>query len=241
MKIYSKRRALRIVSKCGWKLSRVAKQTEEICIVAVKNAGWALQYVQHQTPEICLAAVANYGKALKYVTEQTPDICFAAIREDPMAIMDVQEQTEALCRFAVMRDWRAIIYVRNQTEGICMAAIDNDPAAINYIRVENLTPRLLYYAAAKYLSDLGLDIDFLIDNYIAGRDKSAVSTPKVLTVDDVASKMQYQSIRIYKGSCADDSIELFAGDVKDLPQEHASLEIDDMCVGIDDEIVIHVK
>ena len=241
MKIYSKRRALRIVSKCGWKLYQVANQTEEICLAAVKNAGWALQYVQYQTPEICLAAVANYGKALRYVTEQTPDICFVALREDPMAIMDVQDQTEALCRFAVMRDWRAIRYVRNQTEGICMAAIDNDPAAIGYIRVENLTPRLLYYAAAKYLSDLGLDIDLLIDNYIAERDKYNVPTPNVLTVGDVTSKMQHHSIYIYRGSCADDCTEIFEGDVNDLPQEHGNLKILDISTNIDEEIVFYVK
>ncbi len=241
MKIYSKRIALRIVSKSGWKLAQVANQTEEICLAAVKNAGWALAHVKKQTPEICLAAVMNYGKALEYVENQTTEICLAAVTEDPSALRYVNDQTEEICLLAIERDLSVLKEVRDQTENICMAAIDIDAAAINYIWSDKLTPKVLYYAAKKYLSDLDLDIDSLIDNYIAERDKINVPTPNVLTVGDIASKMQDQLIYIYKGSCVDDYTIVFEGDVKDLPKEHANLEIEYMHAGIDEDIGIHVK
>lgn len=243
MKIYSKRRALRIVSKHGYELYRVANQTEEICLAAVKNDGFALRYVRQQTPEICLAAVANYGNALQFVENQTEDICFAAVKQNPQAIKYVRNQTEEICRFAVMRDWHAIKCVRNQTEAICMAAIANDPAAVDCICLGNLTPRVLYYAAASYLSSLAIDIDSLIDNHIAERDKSAVSTPKVLTVGDIASKIQYEPIYVYRGSLVDQRVngtEIFKGNVNDLPKECTNLEIVGIGMGCED-ILIQVK
>jgi hypothetical protein len=47
------------------------RQTEQMCLEAVKQNGLALQYVKEQTQEICLTAVGQNGYALSYVKEQT--------------------------------------------------------------------------------------------------------------------------------------------------------------------------
>ncbi len=48
-------------------LQYVNKQTEEICLQAVRIDGRALQYVKEQTEEICLESVRQNGKVLQYV------------------------------------------------------------------------------------------------------------------------------------------------------------------------------
>ena len=51
------------------------KQTDEICLEAVKQNGYALIYVENQTDEIFLEAVRQDENALQYVATQTEKIC----------------------------------------------------------------------------------------------------------------------------------------------------------------------
>ena len=48
---------MEMVMRDGLNLEFVKKQTEEICLEAVKQKGNALEFVENQTEEICLAAV----------------------------------------------------------------------------------------------------------------------------------------------------------------------------------------
>jgi phosphosulfolactate phosphohydrolase-like enzyme len=45
----------------------VEKQTEKICIAAIKNKPTSIQYVINQTPELCMYAVLLDKKAMEYV------------------------------------------------------------------------------------------------------------------------------------------------------------------------------
>lgn len=70
-------------------LKDIEEQTEEICLIAVKQDGLALEYVKEQTEEICLEAVRQNGCALPYVKKQTKDICLEAVRQNSYAIQYV--------------------------------------------------------------------------------------------------------------------------------------------------------
>jgi len=56
-------------------LKFVKKQTEEICLAAIKQESWALQFVKDQTEKICLAAIKRDREALEFVNKNKfPDI-----------------------------------------------------------------------------------------------------------------------------------------------------------------------
>lgn len=77
-------------------LKYMCKQTEDICLRAVKQNGIALKDAQYQNNEICLAAVQNNGKALQYVKNQTKEICFAAVEENKDALLYIKDKELAL-------------------------------------------------------------------------------------------------------------------------------------------------
>lgn len=66
----------------GLLLADFENQTEEMCLVAVKQNGLALEFVRNQTEEICTKAVKQNGLALKYVEKQTEAICRAAYNQN---------------------------------------------------------------------------------------------------------------------------------------------------------------
>ena len=53
-------------------------QSEELCLIAVKNNGLALEFVKNQTDDICFEAVKRNSMAIKYVKNQTKDLCLSA-------------------------------------------------------------------------------------------------------------------------------------------------------------------
>jgi len=63
-------------------LIQLMKQTETLCLEAVKRNGSTLQFVKHQTDKICLEAVKQNGFALQYVEHQTYEICQAAVTNE---------------------------------------------------------------------------------------------------------------------------------------------------------------
>lgn len=86
------------------------EQTEEICILAVKQNGLALDYVINQTEDICIAAVRQNGLALEYVKDQTENICIAAVRQNNFAVMDVKEMTDEICKIVNRADSDILAY-----------------------------------------------------------------------------------------------------------------------------------
>ena len=64
----------------GRLLKNVINQTENLCLVAVRQNGrFALQYVKHQTEKICKVALRQNGNALQFVKNQTEELCKLAV------------------------------------------------------------------------------------------------------------------------------------------------------------------
>ena len=77
----------------GLLLKDIHPQTEEMCLVSVKQNGLALRFVEEQTNEICMVAVSQNGLALEFVETQTMDICLAAIKQNPDAFKFIRSRT----------------------------------------------------------------------------------------------------------------------------------------------------
>lgn len=67
-------------------LKYIDKQTEEMCLAAVKENYSLLKFVKNKTVEICMAAVKNNYSALEHVEHQTPEMCLIAINENLHAL-----------------------------------------------------------------------------------------------------------------------------------------------------------
>jgi len=73
-------------------MKEIQNQTEEMCLLAVKQNGMALQFVKNQTNEICLLAVKQNGMALQFVKNQTNEICLSAVQQNGMALQFVKDK-----------------------------------------------------------------------------------------------------------------------------------------------------
>ena len=73
-------------------MKEIQNQTNEICLLAVKQNGMALQFVKNQTNEICLSAVQQNGMALQFVKNQTNEICLSAVQQNGMALQFVNDK-----------------------------------------------------------------------------------------------------------------------------------------------------
>jgi len=95
------------------------KQTEKICMAAVKENGRNLEFVARslQTESICLTAVKNYGPSIQYVSNRilSESICFAAVNCWGGAIRFVPEsfQSVELCLLALKTGvpWEVLQYI----------------------------------------------------------------------------------------------------------------------------------
>lgn len=114
-------------------LKYVKNQTSKICLTAIKSSPLSLQYVKNQTDELCLAAVKKSGISLEYVINQTEEICLAAIKENSQAFQFVKKQTDEICLAAVKEDPDNLYYVQNQTMEICLAAVMKDGFALEHV------------------------------------------------------------------------------------------------------------
>lgn len=76
----------------GLLLKDLHPQTEEMCLVAVKQNGLALQFVDEQNEDIVMAAVKQNGLALRFVEHQSPEICYAAIGQNHDAFVYIRSR-----------------------------------------------------------------------------------------------------------------------------------------------------
>lgn len=76
-------------------LQYIHNQTEELCLIGVKQNGMSLRDAQFQNDEICLAAVKENGLALQFVKNQTKEICFEAVDDDRKALMYIKDKDMA--------------------------------------------------------------------------------------------------------------------------------------------------
>lgn len=136
-----------------------------------------------QTEAICLAAVKLDGMALRYCNDKTKDICFAAIRENPEALMfikcpsyemmlevvssrglllseiDTVYRTYAMCEAAVNQNGEALQYCPVQTLDLCKAAYDED--SDNFMYCDCQTEKMCIDA-----------LEYSIDNFEYIKDKT---------------------------------------------------------------------
>jgi hypothetical protein len=110
-----------------------------IYMAAVQQNGMALRYINpdRQTDEICLAAVRQTGKALHLVVKQTPEIALAAVQQDGLSLHLVDIQTPEIALAAVQQNGMAVKYLRNQTpqdyRKIFIAAVQQCDRALQFV------------------------------------------------------------------------------------------------------------
>ncbi|CCL32146.1 hypothetical protein BN174_3470002 [Clostridioides difficile E15] len=78
----------------------------------MENRGFALKYIENQTEELCLIAVREDPVALQFVKSQTEDICIEAVRRNGYVLKDVNNQTYRMCLEAVKNNGRALKYIK---------------------------------------------------------------------------------------------------------------------------------
>jgi hypothetical protein len=85
----------------------------------VEENPWLLEHITRQTEWMCLTAVRSRGYLLRYVRQQTDAIRMAAVNQDPWALKWADPQTPELCREAVARDTRVwkVVYQCNLRGG----------------------------------------------------------------------------------------------------------------------------
>ena len=58
-----------MVEEDPYNLKYINNQTEEMCLVAVRQDGWVLQYVKEQTEEMCFIAVQQYVDSYCFIKD----------------------------------------------------------------------------------------------------------------------------------------------------------------------------
>ena len=110
-------------------------QTEELCLIAVKQDGEVLEYVKKPTDKIILEAIKQNGRAIWFVKEQTYELCLTAVKNTPQAIKDIRNTTireriqEELNIFYLeeTNDNLSIIIVKDEEDYYCYTGNSNQP------------------------------------------------------------------------------------------------------------------
>lgn len=116
-------------------------QTEELCILAVRQNGYALKHVKNQTNEICTFAVQQDGRALQYVIDQTDEICRLAVQQNGLVLEYVKEKMDDICIMAVKQNSNALEFVAKcdqaahlLSEELCKLAVQQNGWVLEYIK-----------------------------------------------------------------------------------------------------------
>ena len=72
---------LELLSNDGLLIEYVKRQTEELCLVAVKQNGLALQFIHDPSISVCLAAIIQNQESHKYIPENIIKRAFALKNE----------------------------------------------------------------------------------------------------------------------------------------------------------------
>ena len=120
---------------CNYPYSiRDVRQTEELCLSAVRKDGRVLEFVNYKTRSVCLEAIVQCPWALKFVPSTEPfysELAELAVRLDPdtIRLVDPTDQTENMQRAALVNP-RNIEYVSltpHQLEKYSSKLIRQDP------------------------------------------------------------------------------------------------------------------
>lgn len=139
----------------------VRKQTEEICLEAVRQNGISYIYVENPTIAINRTAVKQLGvdidctedvsayildfsaeftmlgiakvDEMEILKNQSLEACLTLVKKRPEFLQFIQNQTEQICLAAVRVDGRCLQYVRHQTDKICLTAVKCNCEALKYV------------------------------------------------------------------------------------------------------------
>lgn len=129
-----------VLQKDGFFLKHmeIGVQTNELCLIAVKNSGYAIEFVQNKTQEICEAAVQQNGNCIKHIPNPNRNICLLAVKNG-CVLMNIprHEIDEEICLISVMNNGFNLQDCPIQTDKICYAAIQNQPCALRYVNRQN--------------------------------------------------------------------------------------------------------
>lgn len=155
---------LEALSRNGLLLEHVPAndQTEELCLIAIRNDFEALQFSVIRTPVILVAAIRQYWHALQYFSEseQTPDVIAMVLPRYPGALQYVKAPTKQICR-ETMAHGGLLCHVplKYRDVDICTIAIENNPENLKHVPKKVLTPRMEYLSVAKW----GFTIKYIKD------------------------------------------------------------------------------
>lgn len=137
-----------VVKKNGLLLEYIKEQTEELCILAVKNDCYAFRYVEErfQTDYICKLAIGQNYKNLLYVKNMTNEIKRYSVNCCGYAIQfidkpDIEPKTMfhvELCNMAVCNTGRAITHIKDKSIETLKLSLLTSDYGIKYIDESNI-------------------------------------------------------------------------------------------------------
>ncbi len=110
------------VTENGRNLTYIENQTEELCILAIKQTADAFYFVQRPTQYIYLELVKNYGLCLRFIKKQTAELCWISVKKNPYSLIEVDEKflTRELSLAAVELDRGVARYVKPEFNDILL-------------------------------------------------------------------------------------------------------------------------
>lgn len=123
---------------CNYPYSiRDVRQTEELCLSAVRKDGMTLEFIRAKTRSVCLEAIVQCPWALKFVptdAEFYSELAELAVKidGDTIKLVDKKWQTEEMCRHAIFHNPRNIeyVYVESVIEEYVSTLIRENPELI---------------------------------------------------------------------------------------------------------------
>ncbi len=127
----------------------VERQTEKLCIEAVKKNPCLLSRVKNQTERVCKDAIDKDFRSLVFVKNQTDSMCCYAIGRNVEALRFVNEQTELICKYAIDKNVNALRFVNEHTEELYKYAVKKDKYAVKYMDQKLLSDECVDALAAE--------------------------------------------------------------------------------------------
>ncbi len=123
-----------ILNKNGLLLEFIENQTEELCIIAVKNNIDAYNFIINKTYELDKKLLDINFNILKYIENQTEELCLIALKNNIDSFKHIKNKTYNLNKNILNIDGNMLKYIENQTEELCLIALKNDLKSYNYIQ-----------------------------------------------------------------------------------------------------------
>jgi len=142
----------------GLLLKHIYTQTEEQCLIAVKQNPNALLYSIYKTEPILIAALKQKGSLIQYVKKQTEKLCKIALNQDPNALKFINYQTEEMIVNAIKKSAYTIKFIKNPSVELYKKLIDINLNSYHYIDEEYIDENFKLYIWTKILYKNGMNL-----------------------------------------------------------------------------------